>query len=239
MEIHQHTHTLRKKFTHYLWEFLMLFLAVFCGFLAENYREHLIEHQREKQFARQLLDDLRADSGSFAKRNALMNARLKKHEAFYQLMTAVQKPTDKQILDSCLPLIYTYPVLVTTGTYNQMKASGGLRYIQNEKLLNALKKYYEILLPRTISASEGDMTYYADQINPFILKYFRIQDIDFLNDSVKTKNPVIQNRTSQTDQELINIIELYAVSLRIRTRFPVTEKINELIDLLKKQYYLK
>ena len=49
MEVHAHSHTDRKKFTHYLWEFLMLFLAVFCGFLAENYREHIIEHQREKQ----------------------------------------------------------------------------------------------------------------------------------------------------------------------------------------------
>jgi len=30
MEIHSHTHAERKKFTHYLWEFLMLFLAEFC-----------------------------------------------------------------------------------------------------------------------------------------------------------------------------------------------------------------
>ena len=33
MEVHAHTHTARKKWTHYFWEFLMLFLAVFCGFL--------------------------------------------------------------------------------------------------------------------------------------------------------------------------------------------------------------
>ena len=28
MEIHAHTHTPRKKWTHYFWEFFMLFLAV-------------------------------------------------------------------------------------------------------------------------------------------------------------------------------------------------------------------
>ena len=50
MEVHAHSHTARKKWTHYLWEFLMLFLAVFCGFLAENQREHMIEHQREKKY---------------------------------------------------------------------------------------------------------------------------------------------------------------------------------------------
>ena len=62
MEVHAHTHTPpasggtgRKKWTHYLWEFLMLFLAVFAGFLAENQREHFVEHQREKQFVRALM----------------------------------------------------------------------------------------------------------------------------------------------------------------------------------------
>ena len=37
MEVHNHTaadpdsHRGKKKWTHYLWEFLMLFLAVLCG----------------------------------------------------------------------------------------------------------------------------------------------------------------------------------------------------------------
>ncbi len=43
MEVHAHTHTARKKWTDYFWEFLMLFLAVFCGFLAEYQLEHKIE----------------------------------------------------------------------------------------------------------------------------------------------------------------------------------------------------
>ncbi len=50
MEVHHHPHTSRKKWTHYFWEFLMLFLAVFCGFLAEYQLEHKIEKDREKQF---------------------------------------------------------------------------------------------------------------------------------------------------------------------------------------------
>ncbi len=43
MEVHRHNHRPVTKWTHYLWEFLMLFLAVFCGFMAENLREHSIE----------------------------------------------------------------------------------------------------------------------------------------------------------------------------------------------------
>src|SRR5215831_6657695 len=62
MDVHQHTHTERKKFTHYLWEFLMLFLAVFCGFLAENFRERLVNKEKEKHYAESLYDDLKKDT---------------------------------------------------------------------------------------------------------------------------------------------------------------------------------
>jgi hypothetical protein len=51
MEVHAHTHTERKKWTHYLWEFLMLFLAVTLGFFVENQREHYIEKKRAKEYA--------------------------------------------------------------------------------------------------------------------------------------------------------------------------------------------
>src|ERR1700674_4220334 len=61
MEVHPHTHTSRKKWTHYIWEFLMLFLAVFCGFLAENIREHQLEKEREKIFIKSFYQDLTAD----------------------------------------------------------------------------------------------------------------------------------------------------------------------------------
>ena len=57
MEVHHHSHTQRKKWTHYFWEFLMLFLAVFCGFLAEYKLEHVIEQKREKQFIKSLIED--------------------------------------------------------------------------------------------------------------------------------------------------------------------------------------
>jgi hypothetical protein len=62
MEVHSHTHTERKKWTHYLWEFLMLFLAVFCGFVAENEREHLVENRKEKKYILSMMEDLKKDS---------------------------------------------------------------------------------------------------------------------------------------------------------------------------------
>jgi len=40
----------------------MLFLAVFCGFLAENLREHYVEHQRARQYAILLYADIKEDT---------------------------------------------------------------------------------------------------------------------------------------------------------------------------------
>ena len=69
MEVHAHTHMeslpagrAGKKFTHYLWEFLMLFLAVFAGFLAENIREDYVEQQRLLWFIKQLISGLERDT---------------------------------------------------------------------------------------------------------------------------------------------------------------------------------
>src|SRR5678815_4472219 len=78
MEVPHHPHTERKKWTHYLWEFLMLFLAVFCGFLAENQREHMIEHERERQYSKQLLADLRKDSAFFKRRMTIIDSTFEK-----------------------------------------------------------------------------------------------------------------------------------------------------------------
>ena len=64
MEVHAHTP--RKKWTHYFWEFLMLFLAVFCGFLAEYQLEYKNEHDREKVNMQNMLEDLNSDTLIYA-----------------------------------------------------------------------------------------------------------------------------------------------------------------------------
>ena len=61
MEVHHHSHTERKKWTHYFWKFLLLFLAVSCGFLVEYQLEHKIDKDRKKQYMRSMVKDLVPD----------------------------------------------------------------------------------------------------------------------------------------------------------------------------------
>src|SRR6185436_4117806 len=100
MEVHQHTHPAsggtRKKWTHYLWEFLMLFLAVFCGFLAENQREHIVEHQREKKFMQSLVRDLKADTFKLGDIIQKRNDRALVLDSFIDLIKKPSAPTNNR-----------------------------------------------------------------------------------------------------------------------------------------------
>jgi hypothetical protein len=144
MEVHQHTHTPRKKWTHYFWEFLMLFLAVTLGFLVENQREHYIEHQREKQFVRSLFNDIRSDTANIAK---IIHARTAKEHMLDSLMRMMNSPRPLDFVKE----IYPYAILVgrtlpyrfipNDGTMQQLKNSGALRLIRDRAVVDSISKY--------------------------------------------------------------------------------------------------
>ncbi len=62
---HPHHVSHKKKFGEYLLGFLILFLAVFLGFIAENIREHNVEKERAEQLAISFYDELKGDSATF------------------------------------------------------------------------------------------------------------------------------------------------------------------------------
>jgi len=142
MEVHSHTHTPRKKWTHYFWEFLMLFLAVFCGFMAENQREHMIEHQREKQYMRSLLSDLSADT-------ATINAAIPRKEGRVNAIDTVflffkSFPAAKTISGKLFRTIrhtnFDLRFTRTTITINQLKNAGGMRLVR-KKVADSISAY--------------------------------------------------------------------------------------------------
>jgi hypothetical protein len=63
MEVHKHPHHVihKKGWGEYFLEFLLLFLAVFLGFVAENQREHIAEQKRALQYISSFYEDLKID----------------------------------------------------------------------------------------------------------------------------------------------------------------------------------
>src|SRR5574338_48843 len=176
MEVHAHSHTERKKWTHYFWEFLMLFLAVFCGFLAENQREHMVEHQREKKYARQLLSDLRADSTFYIRLLRKLDSAIIMHREFEKVMNS-GSPSNYDILNAYMKLQSVYIMVPTISTYSEMKSSGSFRYIQNEELAGQIKKYYEENLTYLNTNEELGKDFFNTHLQPFTISHFRMADI--------------------------------------------------------------
>jgi hypothetical protein len=143
MEVHAHTHTesppagrAGKKFTHYLWEFIMLFLAVFCGFLAENFREHQVEHERGRQYASTMLEDLKADKEALEAGIRINNAIVR----YIDTLLALYLPDNKQTKTTAQLYYYGryglrfWYYVSKQVTLEQMKHSGTIRYFQNSSL---------------------------------------------------------------------------------------------------------
>ena len=142
MEIHAHSHTPRKKFTHYLWEFLMLFLAVYCGFLAENMREHMIENRRARGLVVSLLNDLQHDT---AQLNMLIERRQEKKAILDSLNPLLQMPPEAIDRNTFYRLVARASVYFkfsqSTGTITQLKNAGYLRYFSDNDLIKKISNY--------------------------------------------------------------------------------------------------
>ena len=143
MEVHHHAHTTRKKWTHYFWEFLMLFLAVFCGFLAEYKLEQTIERHREKEMITSLIEDLKTDTVLIS--DQLI--KLKSDKSIYDSLVLLL--TYKEIKEKGADLYYygRWPfrfsfIKYTDRTIQQLKNAGGYRLIKNSVASDSILKYY-------------------------------------------------------------------------------------------------
>ena len=141
MEVHHHAHTSRKKWTHYFWEFLMLFLAVFCGFLAENFREHKVEDLRAKEFAKSLVQDLRNDTAAIKYYRKAAKHYISICDTLLDLSsTRLEGPSATRFSFYTRFTYWTARVAWNRTTFEQIKNSGSLRYFKHG-LLEKLMKY--------------------------------------------------------------------------------------------------
>jgi len=240
MEVHQHTHTPRKKWTHYIWEFLMLFLAVFCGFLAENQREHYVEHKRAKDYAEMMKDDLLKDTaqlgGLMRGIENLLQAQ-KNKELLWQISTDKITWADIEALRN--PRVDVTPFFWNDATYSQMKSSGNLRLFRDKELIKKIALYESMI---------KGFEFWNKSIQEFLKSdyYFRseVNEETFLKnnpsiDKSKSLKTLGYNFDAWSESNIIgkNII---GYQLGLREDYPHVNKIaEEIISLLNKNYHLK
>ena len=133
MEVHHHAHTARRKWTHYMWEFLMLFLAIYLGFLVENLREHRIEHNRANNYIESFYEDLKTDTAKLNRVIRIETNKVNKLSLFkscYDSLLQNQNPAS--LLDIIKYSQFNNGFGPEQRTLDQLFNAGGFRLLKKE-----------------------------------------------------------------------------------------------------------
>ena len=249
MEVHHHSHTSRKKWTHYFWEFLMLFFAVFCGFLAENQREHMVEHQRAKQYATLLYDDIKVDTGTAKYQMGVLSFVNPRIDTFINL---VQKYKPEELPGGTWYYYGRFPgryfnITFQDATIQQLKSSGASRYFQNSSVANAIALYDQACRNLESEINNENLLYlevikWRNQLyNIYLMREVMDLDVPYSKiDSFKYNPLPLLSLRKEDFMQFANITQHRLTSNWVL--YTLYEKVfksgESLLALLKKEYHL-
>jgi len=262
MEVHAHTHTERKKWTHYFWEFFMLFLAVTLGFFVENQREHYIEKKRAKEYARLLADDLNFDIAELNRAERVLNHIITAGDSLALLLS----DNDVRKIPGGKLYYYEYwsgwrwSIISRDATLQQLKNSGALRYLGNTELIQKILGYEEstrviYMLQNKYEPEKAENWNLVQKV--FYQEYFNILDKDpaltrdstvknFMTDDPRLDSFLNKNYPLYTyDKNILFELKNWAYNssrnykVIIKDIITMRAKAHEVIDALKKEYHLE
>ena len=175
MEVHHHAHHEGKKnWKSYIWEFLMLFLAVFCGFLAEYQLEHKIEKDRAAELAKSFYEELKVD---YAAVKSTIRFSDRKDSALQYLKHYFR---DSSLTDFSKEFGYNYGIglLVNRPAIFEPRGailellinSGSLRYFKSKEL-QKMTIDLSIAIKEIKARNERINRFMAENIDPFLMKH--------------------------------------------------------------------
>ncbi|HEY6062905.1 MAG TPA: hypothetical protein VIV35_04820 [Chitinophagaceae bacterium] len=251
MELHAHTYTPApggtgwKKFKHYLWEFLMLFLAVFCGFLAENQREHYVEKRHEKQFMISLVKDLELDTSQLNRIQRFRQDRLADIDSltiFFTVPDPERVPLAKyNVIRTLLGSINFFQ---NSGTLDQLKNSGGLRLIHNRNIVDSIEAYDQQIKRMVLRDHfESELGFENTQLVGKLFKNrvaLKIRADTMLFGKNRTPDQYIPINGQYLDEYLNHLMAFQdLIKANLGIQIIIKNRAINLIALIKKEYRLK
>ena len=249
MEVHHHgqVHE-KKKWKEYLFQFLMLFLAVFCGFLAENIRERYIERHKEKDYISSLIKDIQYDTVQFSYHIGILQKKMPYIESTLQFLENVSSYENQLPVNTWLTAINEIFYRPVEPTIQQLKNSGNLRLIENKQVLDSILIYDSWL--EGPYHDQIDFVYqYQQRVLQLSEKFFGFKDFNqFLNENHNkfsatdvTKNFILLTRDETQQREFYNS----TVSFKVVNNFLISTlensklKAENLLLFIKKEYQLE
>ena len=220
MEVHSHTHTPRKKWTHYLWEFVMLFLAVFCGFLAEYQLEHQIEKERAEKYLQSMLLDVRTNIKNLDSLLVQDHLIIDNHDSLVNWLLQDSATINRAAFAKSMGAVWVRNFLVRKETYEQMKSSGSLRYIGNIEFLKKMMDYERITNFAQYRNQDFEKKYYTELFIPALYRNYDLTcqlNLDTSNHSDPFKmGKVTTHRDVLTGNNAISFRNAMGAALTLR-----------------------
>jgi hypothetical protein len=134
--------TSKKNWASYFKEFFMLFLAVFCGFLAENYRESLSAKKIEKEYILSLIEDLKTDTTNLSRYISFRKEKSVLMDSLAGMILSQERSLlGNQIYFLARQVFNEQAFFYSDGTMQQLKNAGNLRLLRKRNVVNALLTY--------------------------------------------------------------------------------------------------
>jgi len=165
-----------QRWGNYFKEFLMLFLAVFCGFLAENLREERNERETTRTYMKSLLEDVKRDSLELELIRTYHDKNLKKMDSLKNETAALAHASDSRRVYRFLSENIGFPdFMPSDGTFEQLKYDGGLKTIQEKEIIDHLMLYHKKI--KRLTGEERIVNDYVIEMNN-LNRYFDIVSLE-------------------------------------------------------------
>lgn len=190
MEVHHHpdVHHEKKKWKEYILEFLMIFLAVTMGFFAEQIRERHVEKERLHNYFGSMVLDINSNVIALDSAISENSKMVTKYDAIVKSFLISSDTFNRTAFAQNMGAIWYRGFINRNETFEQMKSSGSLRYIDDFKLLTAIMQYVRATNFAQYRTEHFEQKYYAEYFLPTIYKKYDLPCTFFL-DSAYTNNP--------------------------------------------------
>ncbi|HEY4786370.1 MAG TPA: hypothetical protein VIH57_09990 [Bacteroidales bacterium] len=144
---HPHGHHEGRKLKDYVFEFIMLFIAITGGFFMENMREHMVDRHKEMTYMTRLVRDLKDDSITIRRIIKINQAQMKGLDSLMDLLeNPVSTMNPERFYNLTIQYLNNYNGFTPRDmTITQLKNSGGLRLIENNSVSDSIISYYSTI----------------------------------------------------------------------------------------------
>ncbi len=251
MEVHHHPdlHHKKKNFREYFLEFLMIFLAVTLGFIAENVRESIGDRSKEKEYAESLIQDLKTDIAKTTNTIDAVNFQIYELDTLEMVLTPDINKNDS-LINICYrqaDALYNENTMnFSDRTITQLFSSGNMRLFKKQSISDSIAGYYS-----AVKNGDAQKAYYKDYFQKCLAIFQEIYEFEAYHSRVDSKGNIIHpgfaygkfhiattnandlNKFKSTIEITKGIIASYRDHIRL-----LKIKAESLVTFLKREYEL-